>query len=107
MIITRTKLIDAIFNRIHKAVSKVIINDVISIIEYELAQALIENQAISIENFGTFSPYQHPSHHGIDISSGKEMQTQSVKTVKFRTNCHFQNLINNKKNFFQKSKKRS
>lgn len=103
MIINKTKLSSLIFDRTHGAIPKNTILDVINIISIELEQILLENQSISIENFGTISPYIYSSHKSVDFQTGKEFQTKPIKRVRFHTNSNFQSLIDAKRLSLKKS----
>ena len=58
---------------------------------------LVNNQAISVENWGTISPYIYLSHKSRDIKTQKLFDTKPTKRIKFRTHSVFQDLIDAKK----------
>jgi nucleoid DNA-binding protein len=84
--IIKNKMISIIHNKLNKEVSKIIINDSINIINDYLAQELIENKSVSIDKFGTLSPYK---------------QFDKIN-IKLRPHFAFKTLIDRKKKSFQK-----
>jgi nucleoid DNA-binding protein len=102
--ITKAQLTKLIFKRLGGSVSKSSIYDAINIINDSLINMIMENKPISIDNFGTFSPFMFHKHNGLNISSGKIQNVKQLKIVKFRTHSVFQELIDQKKDKFKKAK---
>ena len=101
--IDKKKLTNIIYRRLGGALSKSAIYDAINVINDSLIDMIVNNKAISIENFGTISPYVFHSHKGMNIASGKIQQVQEFKTVKFRVHNVFQTLVEQRKKKFKKA----
>lgn len=101
--IDKKKLTHIIYQRLGGALSKSSIYDAINIINESLIEMVLDNKAISIENFGTISPYVFHAHKGLNIASGEMQQVKEFKTVKFRVHNVFQALVEQRKKKFKKA----
>ena len=70
----------------------------------ELAESLIENEAITIKNFGTLNPYLFHSHRGYNVQTGIVQEYPEFWSVKFHTHDAFQKLMEEKREYFSKKK---
>ena len=66
----------------------------------ELAAKLSRNEAVSVRNFGTLSPYLYHGHFALDVSSGLMHDTAPFKTVQFRVHARFLRLLKERRTRF-------
>lgn len=99
--IDKKKLTALIYKRLNGVLSKKSIYDAVTVINDSLIESIIDNKAISITNFGTFSPYLFHAHEGLNIASGVRHTVKSFRTVKFRAHTCFLALIEQRKDKFK------
>lgn len=102
MKISKKNLTDKIYDRLNKAVSKLVIHDVITVICDHIVSEIEKDRAFSVPNFGTFSPCKFHEHEGIDISSGAMQKVNSFRFVKFHPHAVFRLLLDRKRKKFEK-----
>jgi len=98
--INKRKLTNSIYKKINKAVPQKLLLDCVEVITEHLIQSVIDDKAVSIDNFGTFSTYTIPPHNGLNISSGIMREVRAKKLVKFRPHIILTELINQKRKKF-------
>lgn len=103
-LIDKKTLINKIHDRFGGALSKLIILDSVQIICEEFNSKLVEQESLSIKNFGTFHTYQYWSHKSMDISSGNMRMTKPFLSISFIPHKNFYDLISQKKTFFSEKK---
>ena len=64
---------------------------------------LSEDNAFSVQNFGTLSPYLFHGHQGFNIASGRMQYVKPFKTVRFRAPAVFKRLSIEKRERFEKA----
>lgn len=102
MKITKAELTNKIHNRLDSELSKQIIEDAISVISMELISILLEQESLSIDNFGTLHSYFLSGHSGVDIYTGELQYVQPKKSIKFSPHITFSSILNEKKDRFKK-----
>ena len=104
--LNKSQIVSKIYKRFNKALSKRKINDSINVICDVLIQELLANNAVSVKNFGTLSPYLFHEHIGMNVSSGRLQKISSFRSVKFHPHHTFITLIANRRASLVKSKSR-
>ena len=94
-------LVDNIYHKLGKNISKLIISDIIDIICDYISEELKANRSFSIKNFGTFSPYVHPAHDGLNIDTGELQHVSSWTGVRFHPHIIFNTLLDRKRKRFK------
>jgi nucleoid DNA-binding protein len=74
------------------------INTIIS----EIKEILVKDECLSVENFGTLSPYIKTGHKGIDVNTREIQFVKPNKYIKFIPSSAFLEIIHNRKEFFNK-----
>lgn len=74
--------------------------DAVLAISSKMEEKLICDQAISVEHFGTLSPYIFHSHNGINIASGQIERIDSFRTVKFHPHTTLSFLLSQRRENF-------
>lgn len=100
MKVSKKVLIARIYKKLHKAVPKLVIHDVITAVTDYIVQELSEDRSFGVENFGTFSPYYFHSHEGLDVSSGAIQHVEGFKNVKFQPHAVYRLLLERKRKKF-------
>lgn len=98
--ITKKKLAKKIFQRTSGAVPQKNITDCLQVICEYLIEAAVENRAVSVANFGTFSPYTQSSHLGLNIASGELQQVKPKRSLKFRPHAALSSLLKKQRTKF-------
>lgn len=98
----RQQIAVKMLSRLGGAVDKKDIYGAISIICNEISTAMIENRAVSIKNFGTFSPYLHPGRLSHDVHLGKLAQQKPFRRFKFYPHHNFIRLLKDRRANFLK-----
>lgn len=97
-----------IANKIHQtlgmALNKRIIQDAINAICTTLQDNIERDQAVSVENFGTMSPYVFHSHAGMNIATGELRQVPAFHTVRFHPHFIFLELLSRRRESFLEKK---
>lgn len=101
MKITKQHLIDNIYKKLGGAVSKLIIRDVITVISNYIQEEVKQDRSVSIQNFGTFSPFNFHERGGLDVYSGKPLRMKNFKSVKFSPHAVFRSLLEGKRKKFE------
>ena len=104
MKISKEKLSDLVYKRLDRSIPKMVIYDVITVMFDYFANELFNNRAVSIKNFGTWSPFMFHEHEGINVATGVKQIVQSFRTVKFVPHTVFRKLLSISKERFEKSK---
>ena len=99
--IVKKILVNNIHNKLGKTISKLVIADVIDIICDYISEELKDNHSFSVTNFGTFSPYIHPSHDGVNIATGEMQHVDGWIGVRFHPHIVFTILLGRKKKRFR------
>jgi nucleoid DNA-binding protein len=102
MKLSKKDITDKIYKRLNKAVSKLVIQDVVTVICDHILSELEKDRVFSVTNFGTFSPFKFHEHDGMDISSGAIQKVSSFRSVKFRPHAVFRLLLDRKRKKFEK-----
>lgn len=105
MKISKLQITDAIYEKLDKAIPKLVIYDVITIVSEYIESELKKDRIVSIDNFGTFSTHLFHEHEGLDISTGKMQKVESFRSIKFHAHENFRKLLTRKREKFQKKKK--
>lgn len=103
MKINKARLVDNIYKRLDGATSKLVIRDVIAVICNYVIEEMEHDRTVSIQNFGTFSPYRFHEHDGVDVSSGAMRHVEGFRSVKFLPHAIFRLLLNRKRKKFKKN----
>lgn len=98
----RQEIVDAIYFRLDKSLKRKYITDSVNVICEELAESLIENEAITVKNFGTLNPYLFHAHRGYNVQTGIVQEYPEFWSVKFHTHDSFQKLMEEKRDYFSK-----
>jgi len=106
MKITKAKLVDNIYKKLGGAVSKLVIRDVVTVICHYIQTELGYDRVVSVQNFGTFSPYRFHEHDGIDVSSGAMRHVEGFRSVKFLPHAVFRLLLKRKREKFQRNRRK-
>lgn len=101
MKISKRKLASLIFKRLNKSIAKNSIYDAIGIINESIINRIVNNEAVSVDNFGTLSSYLFHQHKGMNVASGQQQIVKSFKTVKFRVHSTFEDLVEQRKDKFK------
>jgi nucleoid DNA-binding protein len=92
-VVTKKKIVSKLHKRLGKSLSKDLLQDSINTILLMLKENLTKDVAVSINNFGTFSPYTYHGHIGLDVSNYTIRRTKKFRTVKFRPHVVFLELL--------------
>lgn len=82
------------------ALKQRLIRDAVLAICSKMEEKLIADQAISVENFGTLSPYTFHDHDGMNIATGQIERVPSFRTVKFHPHATFLVLLSQRRDSF-------
>lgn len=88
-VVTRQVIVSKIYKKFNKALHKRLIQDAVNIICLQLQDNLSKNKTVSVENFGTLSPYLFHEHLGMDVSTGQIRNFSSFRTIKFHPHHNF------------------
>jgi nucleoid DNA-binding protein len=102
MAVTKKQLTNLLYQRLSGTIAKKHLNSAITVICEFLLEKLIANQAVSVENFGTFSPYTQPSHMGFNVAKGRLQQVKAFLTVRFRPHVAFVKMVRQWRDKYQK-----
>ena len=92
-----------IVRKLHKKFGKLqmqSIDDAVGVICDFLSTELIADQAVSVENFGTLSPYITRTHKAFDVARGNFRMVTAQRTVKFRASHHLLVLVRRRRATF-------
>lgn len=98
--VTRKKIAGKIYRRFGSALKQRIILDAINIICVTLHNDILQDRAVSVENFGTFSPYRFHEHRAMNIATGQIEKVKSFRTVKFRPHFTLLELVSQRRESF-------
>jgi len=101
--IGRKEISDLIYKRLDKTVSKKYIRCAVNIICEEIVGMLLDNENISVRNFGILNPYLFHSHKGFNVQTGKVQEYPEFWSAKFHTHAAFEKLLDEKKEFFKEN----
>ncbi len=101
---TKKKIVEKIYRRLDCSLKQRVIQDVVNIICTALQNDLLQDRAISVENFGTFSPYRFHEHRAMNIATGQIEKVKSFRTVKFRPHFTLLELISQRRESFLRKK---
>ncbi len=71
----------------------------------EIVREILGNQAISIKNFGTLSPYRFHGHKALDVSTGIVGSVKPFRTVRFHPHAVFLRLMEGRRDKFRTEEK--
>ncbi len=64
----------------------------------------MDNESISVSNFGTLNPYLFHSHKAFNVQTGLVQINPEFWSAKFHTHTSFDKLINDHKELFVREK---
>lgn len=99
--VTRKDISKAIHKRINLSLKESQIHDVCSIIYEFLIEEIRNDRAVSVHNFGTFSPYLFHGHLARDVVTGQLIHTLPFRTLKFRPHVVLTALLEQRRSDFQ------
>lgn len=102
--VTKKKLVTKIYNRFGQALNQRLIQDAVNIICTTLQNNLLQDRAVSVENFGTLSPYSFHKHSGLNLATGQIEEVKSFRTVKFRPHFTLLELLAQRRESFLNTK---
>lgn len=91
--ITKKVIANSIYKRFGKSLKKRIINDALSTICKMLTEGLEKDRAVSVENFGTLSPFTFHGHGALNVATGEMCEVKPFRSVKFRSHAAFLTLL--------------
>ncbi len=103
MPIVKKQLTDILYDRLNQVIHKKHLHDAITVISEFLLEKFTNNESVSVDNFGTFSPYTRPAHTGFNVAKGKLQEVKSFLSVKFRPHDTFLKIIQQRRNKYKKS----
>jgi nucleoid DNA-binding protein len=92
-IVNRVSLSRAIYDRLGGSIPHIKISRAIGIIIEQLSNDLVNDQVVTVRNFGTLSPHLRIAHLAYNVSKGTSMEISAVRSVKFHAHESFKNLI--------------
>ena len=98
--VTKNTIVNVIYTRFGKSLKKRIINDALVEICDFLQNELLQDHAVSVENFGTFSPFVFPGHRGMNVASGDIRLVAPFRTVRFHAHATLLGLLACKRSSF-------
>lgn len=107
MKITRAKIVDIIFNRLNKAITKKQINIALKTICQTIVDDLVDGNTVDIKNFGSFIPYIFHGHKGYNVSTKQVEYIKPKYEVKLKIHPKFQEKLMLKREKFSLLKKNS
>lgn len=99
-IVTKKVIANKIQKKLNYTLKKTVIQDAISVMCVMIQKELIRDQAVSIENFGTLSPYTFHQHMGRNVVTKQLQEIESFRSVKFRPHSVFLELLAQRKASF-------
>lgn len=93
-------LASIISQRLFNAIPPKVIYSAIEIICNNVSYDLVENSIVSVENFGTLSPYVFHGHKASDVCSEGFVEIQPFRSVKLNPHRQFELMIQKKKSDF-------
>lgn len=100
--VTKKVIVSRIHKKLGKALNQRLLQDALNAICVTLQDNILQDNAISVENLGTISPYIFHSHNGINIQTGQLQVTPPFRTVKFHPHFIFLELLSQRRNNFLK-----
>lgn len=97
----KKKMVNLLYNRLNGTIPKKSIDDAIIFICDFLIKKVIDNESVSINNFGTFSPFIFHAHRAFNIAKGTIQQVKAFRSVKFRAHHTFLNFVLKKRDRFK------
>ncbi len=67
-----------------------------------MADMLVNDETVSVSNFGTLSPYRFHAHRAFDVTTGSVAYLQGFRTVKFHSHSVFASLLKTRRVRFEK-----
>lgn len=101
-VLIKKALARAVHKRLNKVTTFEPVEKAINILIEALVQEFLKNNSVSINKFGTFSPFKFKGHIGFNVNIGKLAYVNDFISIKFRTHSAFKQIINNKRGFFKK-----
>ena len=99
-VVGRRELVDEVYQKFNGVISRLSLYDALQVICEDLTQRVINDQSVSIHNFGTFHKYKFDSRKTVNIHTGDLRNTRSFINIQFIPTKTFTDLINQKKTFF-------
>lgn len=97
MKISKKQLVARIQKRFGDELSQHLIKDAAKVIIDNMISDLISDNPVSVENFGTLSPYVYPGHDGLNIATGKKVFVEPFRTVRFHAHDGLRALLERQK----------
>ncbi len=102
--VTKKNIADKIHQKLGMALNKRVIQDAINAICMNLQDKIVRDQTISVENFGTISPYTFHNHYGMNVATGELQEFPAFRTVKFHPHFIFLELLARRRESFLEKK---
>lgn len=83
MKVSKKNLVARIQKRFGDELSQHLIKDAAKVLIDTMISDLISDSPVSVENFGTLSPYVYQGHDGLNIATGKKVFVEPFRTVRF------------------------
>lgn len=99
--IGKNELATIIYQKLDRLVDRGLVQDGVDEIINFLSEELIKNNAIHVENFGTFSTFILQAHLGQNILSKKKAMTASTRRARFYAHPVFSRLLGLRRHLFQ------
>ncbi len=61
------------------------VEDVVNQVFEKMAQAIVDDDKITINGFGTFEKQEQPGYIGVNPNTGERMEVKSYKKIRFTT----------------------
>ncbi len=100
-VINKKELTTILSEKLNNTISKKDIYHSITIICEYLLDQIKDNKSVSVDNFGTFSPFIMKGHKGYHIGTNSLHKTPSLLMVKFRPHIVLINMLKRKKDEFK------
>ena len=102
--VTKKVIATKIHQKLGMALNKRVIQDAINAICACLQDNIERDRAVSVENFGTISPYVFHSHSGMNIATGELREVPAFHTVRFHPHFIFLELLARRREAFLEKK---
>lgn len=101
LIVNKQKLVDLVYTKLSKEISKDEIRAVVSIIITWMIETLKDGQPVTISRFGTFSIYLYKGHEAANVKNLEKIKTRDLLSIRFIPSDMFQKFLENKKKLFK------
>lgn len=103
-VVTKKNIVSKMYKKLGRELNQRLVQDAVNALCVKLQEALIQNQAVSIENFGTISPFIFHKHNGMNIQTGKLQEIAQFRTVRFHPHSILLELLSQHRDSFIKDK---